>query len=109
LTPNLVAFLLDATVAFREVIELSVAHIYLSALPFEPTTSKIAQVFKAKYPYMSSITAQGVQHEQKPLLDLRGHASYVRSVGFSPDGTRIATGTSDKTIRYGMQGQVRRP
>ncbi|QDU21931.1 serine/threonine-protein kinase [Urbifossiella limnaea] len=34
-----------------------------------------------------------------PLLDLRGHKSAVSSVNYSPDGTRIVTGSWDKTAR----------
>ena len=30
---------------------------------------------------------------------LKGHESYVQSVAFSPDGTRLATGSDDKTAR----------
>ena len=28
-----------------------------------------------------------------------GHSSYVRSVCFSPDGSRIVSGSDDKTVR----------
>jgi len=30
---------------------------------------------------------------------LEGHSSYVNSVSFSPDGTRIASGSDDETVR----------
>jgi WD40 repeat protein len=32
------------------------------------------------------------------LQVMEGHSSYVRSVAFSPDGTRIVSGSSDKTV-----------
>jgi len=35
----------------------------------------------------------------KQLLDLRGHSAMVNGVAFSPDGTRIATGSNDHTIK----------
>ncbi|KIK10575.1 hypothetical protein PISMIDRAFT_124228, partial [Pisolithus microcarpus 441] len=30
---------------------------------------------------------------------LKGHTSWVRSVGFSPDGKRIVSGSRDNTVR----------
>jgi hypothetical protein len=77
MTPNLTTFLRDANlfvVAFREVIETSIPHIYLSALPSSHRTSKIAEVFAAKYPSTTKVTAHGIQHRRKQVLELRGHA-----------------------------------
>jgi WD40 repeat protein len=99
---NLVSFLYDANqfaVTFREIIESSVAHIYLSALPSVHKTSKIADIFVPKYPSLAMITAEGIQPQQRPLLELCGHAKCVTSFGFSPDGTHIVSGSDDKTIR----------
>ena len=101
MTENVDTFLSDANgfaVAFREVIESSVAHIYLSALPSVHKTSKIAEVFMANYPSLMRITAKGIQ-QRTPLLELRGHTSNVVSFGYSPDGTHIVTGSWDNTIR----------
>jgi WD40 repeat protein len=33
------------------------------------------------------------------LLPLRGHDHVVRSIAFSPDGSKIVSGSDDKTIR----------
>ena len=33
------------------------------------------------------------------MVTLRGHSGRVRSVGWSPDGKRIATGSSDRTVK----------
>ena len=33
------------------------------------------------------------------VLTLKGHTGYVRSASFSPDGTRIVTGSCDKTAK----------
>ncbi len=35
----------------------------------------------------------------KPPLELKGHTKDVRSVAFSPDGTRIVTGSYDSTAK----------
>jgi WD40 repeat protein len=37
--------------------------------------------------------------EPRLLATLRGHASDVMSVAFSPDGTRLASGSKDRTVR----------
>lgn len=37
---------------------------------------------------------------------LQGHSDSVWSVAFSPDGKRIVSGSSDRTIRFGMPCQV---
>src|SRR5215207_3110324 len=39
---------------------------------------------------------------QREILILRGHEDGVFSAGFSPDGTRIVTGSWDKTARVWM-------
>jgi WD40 repeat protein len=99
---NLVTFLYDVNqfgVAFRKVIESSVAHIYPSALASVHKTSKIAEVFMPKYPSLTRITAESIQLQQRALLELRGHADCVTSVGFSPDGTHIVSGSRDSSIR----------
>jgi WD40 repeat protein len=36
-------------------------------------------------------------HSGEKLLTLQGHSHWVRSVSWSPDGKRLATGSSDKT------------
>ena len=33
------------------------------------------------------------------LQTLEGHSSYVMSVSFSPDGTKVASGSDDKTVK----------
>ena len=102
MSENLVSFLDDAndfTILFRNVIETSVPHIYLSALPSERRTSKIAEVFRSKYPCIMKVTAEGIQEQQKPLLEVQGHVDRVYSVAFSPDGNWVLSGSGDHTIR----------
>jgi len=102
MTENIDAFLHDANyfvVAFRDVIETSVAHIYLSALPSQHKTSKIAEVFMPIYPSLIRVTTKGVHQRCVPRLELCGHTDNVISVGFSPDGAHIVSGSHDRTIR----------
>src|SRR5258705_6216003 len=102
MTQNLSTFLQDVNhfvVVFREVIELSAPHIYLSALPSFHKTSKIAEVFMAKYPSTIKVTARGIQHRRTPVLELRGHLASATCVCVSADGTHIVSGSTDRTIR----------
>ncbi|CCA76476.1 related to WD40-repeat protein (notchless protein) [Serendipita indica DSM 11827] len=85
--------------AFSTPIQESLPHIYISALPFTPKKSKLYTEGLKKYPNSLTV-AQGVK-EMYPGLprSLRGHESPVMAVGFSPDGSRIVSGSWDKTIR----------
>src|SRR5258708_7837645 len=102
MTQNLSTFLQDVNhfvIMFREVIELSAPHIYLSALPSFHKTLKIAEVFMAKYPSTIKVTARGIQHRRTPVLELRGHLASATCVCVSADGTHIVSGSTDRTIR----------
>jgi WD40 repeat protein len=39
------------------------------------------------------------EHVEHPVVSLDGHQSYVRSVAYSPNGTFIASGSADGTVR----------
>ena len=69
--------------------------VYLFALPFTPTASPLYQIFHDVGPFISG----GFQYSWSPLLLVMEHADGVNSVSFSPDGTRIVSGSDDKTIR----------
>ena len=99
---DLATFLRDASefvIEFREAVELSVPHIYLSAIPSLDRRSKISRVFQPKYSSTIKMMVQGIARERKPVLELRGHEDSVCCIGCSPDGTCIVSGSSDKTIR----------
>ncbi|KAF9067617.1 hypothetical protein BDP27DRAFT_899473 [Rhodocollybia butyracea] len=99
---ELADFAIDAVkfvIAFAPVIAHSVPHIYLSALPFAPSGSKVKK-------HYSSLLGQtvGIQSSvsgQWPRLQatIKGHSGAVLSVAFSPGGNRIASGSADMTLR----------
>ena len=130
MTESLITFLHanHFAVAFREVLETSVAHIYLSALPSVPKTSKNSGGLLAKISFSNKDKLKVIQQQRTPLLELRGptgnifsvgfsshrvrpsglvgvmeplkgHTDIVTSVSFCPDGTPIVPGSVDKTIR----------
>ena len=41
----------------------------------------------------------GTRGRDRALLELKGHTFQLNCVAFSPDGTRIATGSDDKTAK----------
>jgi len=70
---DLATFLRDASefvIEFREAVELSVPHIYLSAIPSLDRRSKISRVFQPKYSSTIKMMVQGIARERKPVLEL---------------------------------------
>ncbi|KAJ7208224.1 hypothetical protein GGX14DRAFT_566949 [Mycena pura] len=84
---------------FAPVISQSMPHLYISALPLSPTTSQIRARFTEKFPH--SLRYHDPNNMEWSILEktLTGHTGDIRSVAFSPDGTRIASGSYDRTVR----------
>ena len=72
--------------------------VYASALVFSPARSMTRNLFKEE---MRCITAGPVVEEDWSACTqtLEGHSGYVRSVAFSPDSKRVASGSYDRTIK----------
>lgn len=85
--------------AFAPAISHSAPHIYLSALPFAPQMSLVSQQYLPKYPSTIHLKSGSVQRWPAVLKTFEGHKSGVRTVAYSPDGTHVVSGSSDKTIR----------
>ncbi|KAJ6565680.1 quinon protein alcohol dehydrogenase-like superfamily [Mycena sp. CBHHK59/15] len=85
--------------AFAPPIAQSVPHIYLSAVPFAPHKSRIAQQFSGFFP--RTLNFQGPLGDHWPSIQkiFQGHSSGVTSIAFSPDGVRIVSGSEDDTVR----------
>ncbi|KIK41433.1 hypothetical protein CY34DRAFT_13061 [Suillus luteus UH-Slu-Lm8-n1] len=83
---------------FASTILHSTPHLYLSALPFAPTQSRMFRKFAAKFPCTPRIVSDHV--ENWPQMEKIIHANdVVWSVAMSPDGKRIACGLRDGTIQ----------
>ncbi|EMD37410.1 hypothetical protein CERSUDRAFT_49856 [Gelatoporia subvermispora B] len=83
----------------REAIEFSAPHIYLSVLPSLSPSSIIAKTFWPQFRNVLTYKVIGIRRSQSPVLQMSGHTGVVMSVAFSPDGTRIASGSRDGTVR----------
>ncbi|KZP24326.1 hypothetical protein FIBSPDRAFT_1012222, partial [Athelia psychrophila] len=85
--------------AFAPAIACSAPHIYLSCIPFAPRASLIKQQYMRALPNV--LTIEIGMDENWPALQqvFNGHTDWVKSVVFSPDGQRIASGSDDQTIR----------
>ncbi|CAG7849907.1 SubName: Full=Uncharacterized protein {ECO:0000313/EMBL:CCA70337.1} [Serendipita indica DSM 11827] len=85
--------------AFSVPIQESTPHIYVSALAFTPKKSLMHIEGIKGYPNILSVT-RGVEDTYPGLPKaLRGHQGDVNAVAFSPDGSRIVSGSDDNTIR----------
>ncbi|KAF7970766.1 hypothetical protein HWV62_23108 [Athelia sp. TMB] len=84
---------------FAPPISESAPHVYLSALPFAPASSAIAQQYLPRYPGTLKLSSGRLENWPAALKTMEGHTNGVTSVACSPDGKRIASGSWDNTIR----------
>ncbi|KAF1931002.1 uncharacterized protein M421DRAFT_363951 [Didymella exigua CBS 183.55] len=72
---------------------------YASALLFSPIGSQTRQLFKHEEPKGITIRPASSDKWSACLQTLEGHSDTVRSVAFSRDSTRLASGTGDGALR----------
>ncbi|OAG11168.1 WD40 repeat-like protein [Paraphaeosphaeria sporulosa] len=83
----------------KSAIESSPLQVYASALLFSPTRSLVRNIFQNEE--LNGIVFKPAIGKEwsSCLLRLEGHSSYVNSVAFSHDSTRLASGSHDHTVR----------
>ncbi|PHH49659.1 Vegetative incompatibility protein HET-E-1 [Ceratocystis fimbriata CBS 114723] len=81
------------------IIEGAPLQVYISALIFSPTNSLTRQHFIHEQPSWIELNS-GVEGNWNACLQtLKGHGGGVTSVVFSKDGQRLASGSSDHTVK----------
>ncbi|KAF2452262.1 NACHT domain-containing protein [Lineolata rhizophorae] len=86
--------------AHKSAIENSPLQSYASALLFSPTRSPIRSLFKREEPNWITIAPAMEEKWGACLQTLEGHSGSVYSVVFSPDSTRLASGSDRMWIAY---------
>ncbi|PVH99085.1 WD40 repeat-like protein [Periconia macrospinosa] len=85
--------------AHKGAIENSPLQCYASALAFSPTHSIVRGLFKREEPNWIIIEPVVEKNWSACLQTLESHSRSVNSVAFSPDSTRLASGSVDSTIK----------
>ncbi|KAM6493347.1 hypothetical protein JOM56_011481, partial [Amanita muscaria] len=82
---------------FSNTIEEHPLLIYVSALPFTPANTSIYQRFYCKR--LLKVISDALKSWPPQLQLFRGHEDSVTSVAFSYNGSKIVSGSYDKTVR----------
>jgi WD40 repeat protein len=76
----------------------SAPHIYISALPFTPSSSHVYKRYIHLFPQKLSLERGQLSHWPALEMEILAHSKQVDSVAFSQDGQRIASASQDCTI-----------
>ncbi|KAJ6144961.1 hypothetical protein N7470_008856 [Penicillium chermesinum] len=83
----------------RTAIESSPLQVYCSPLIFSPTKSLTRVSFQKEGPDWVLNNPVVEENWSACLQTLEGHSYEIRSIAWSPDGSRLASGSADKTVR----------
>ncbi|KAK5246711.1 hypothetical protein LTR20_007355 [Exophiala xenobiotica] len=85
--------------SFGHVLTRVPLQLYSAGLEFSPTQSLFRQLFESLKDHQVDIKTQLREQWDECLQTFEGHSSGVASVVFSPDGSCVASGSDDKTVR----------
>ncbi|KAK7177940.1 nwd1 protein [Paraphaeosphaeria sporulosa] len=83
----------------KRAIEEAPLQAYVSALVFSPRLSLIRNLFEKEAAPWVSVKSPMAENGSACLHTLEGHSSSVNSVAFSHDSTRLASASSDNTVK----------
>ncbi|EJF58666.1 WD40 repeat-like protein, partial [Dichomitus squalens LYAD-421 SS1] len=83
---------------FAGVIAQAAPHVYISALPFSPTLSKVRTNYLPHFPSLPHVDGIRDRWPQDQAV-LSRHTNIVGSVAYSLDGRYIVSGSADGTVR----------
>src|SRR5882757_5176586 len=86
-------------IAFHTPISISTPHTYISTRPFLPSQSALSAIFSTKFTKGIRMQTGKLLSWPAPALQWTGHTGSIYCMSYSPNGTHIATGSSDRTIR----------
>src|SRR5258706_951480 len=86
-------------ITFHTAVSFSTPHIYISTRPFLPSQSPLSRMFKREFTRAIKMRGGNLSSWPAPPLVWPGHAGFVSSVSYSPDGAHVVTGSYDRTIR----------
>ena len=85
--------------SFRPAIESRPLQCYASALVFSPKRGLVRKLFRSEKPDWVECKPELSERWSACEATLEGHSSSVRSAAFSPDGRRVVSASSDKTVK----------
>ncbi|KAL5640462.1 hypothetical protein ACGC1H_007644 [Rhizoctonia solani] len=77
----------------------STPHIYVSSLPFCPRSSTVFKNYRKRTRGLLELKGSLMERRESAALATWNIGSGVRSIAYSPDGTRVAVGCTNKTVR----------
>ena len=82
-----------------QAVRLSALHTYYSALPLTPKTRELFKCYSSKTFSIPDVICSRPLWESESVRILEGHTSAVMDVVFSPDGKKLASASTDHTLR----------
>src|SRR5258706_606000 len=86
-------------ITFHTPVSFSTPHIYISTRPFLPSQSPLSRMFDREFTRAIKMRVGNPPSWPAPPLEWAGHAAWVRSASYSPNGAHVITGSGDRTIR----------